>query len=86
MPKSSIASYDTGDVTCYATFIGQDYNSAIDAMVKDRILPMVDASYTDIYRSDCTHPERAYGWSASTCALFLSFMDREGVDAFRMQA
>lgn len=86
MPKSTLPSYDTGDVTSHGPSIGIHYNAAIDLLVKEDIIPMVDSSYTDIYKSDCTNPERAYGWSADTCRLFLSFMEKEGIDEFRMQA
>lgn len=86
MPKSTLPSYDTGDVTSHAPTVGIHYNAAIDFFVKDDILPMVDAPYTDIYKSDCTHPESAYGWSAETCRVMLAFMEKEGIDAFRMQA
>lgn len=86
MPKSTIPSYDTGDITSHSQKIGINYNAAIDLLVQDSIIPMYETPYKDIYKSDCTHPESAYGWSEDTCRLFLSFMEHEGVNEFRMQA
>ena len=86
MSRSTLTSYDTGDVTGHSHKIGINYNSAIDLLVEDGIIPMYDAPYTDIYKTDCTHPETAYGWSPDTCRLFLSFMEQEGLTEFRMQA
>ena len=86
MPRSTLTSYNTGDVAVHARNIGVDYNAAIDLMVADRILPMYEVNYVDIYESDCIHPGSAYGWSDKTCAMFLSFMKSESIAAFRMQA
>ena len=86
MPRSLLTSYNTGDVAVHARNIGVDDNAAIDLMVADRILPMYEANYVDIYESDCNHPGSAYGWSEKTCAMFLSFMQSECIKEFRMQA
>ena len=86
MPRSTLTSYNTGDVAVHARNIGVDYNAAIDLMVTDRILPMYEVNYVDIYESDCIHPGSAYGWSDKTCAMFLSFMQSECIKEFRMQA
>lgn len=86
MPRSTLPSYDCGDVAVHAQTLGINYNAALELMVADRILPMYEASYVDVYNSDCTHPSSAYGWSEKTCAMFLSFMKSESIDAFRMQA
>lgn len=86
MPRSTLTSFNTGDVAVHARSMGIDYNAALELMVQDRILPMYETNYVDIYLSDCTHPESAYGWSEKTCAMFRSFMQSENIDAFRMQA
>lgn len=86
MPKCTLPSYDTGDVACHGEEVGLDYNAALELMVSDKLLPMYDEPYLDIHQSDCTSPEKAYGWSPETCRLLMSFMAQEGITAFRMQA
>ena len=86
MPRSTLTSYNTGDVAVHARNIGVDYNAAIDLMVADRMLPVYEVNYVDIHKSDCNHPGSAYGWSEKTCAMFLSFMQSECIKEFRMQA
>ncbi len=86
MPRSTLTSYDTGDVAVHAKSIGIDYNAAIELMVAARILPVYEVNYVDIHKSDCNHPGSAYGWSEKACAMFLSFMQSERIKEFRMQA
>ena len=86
MPKSTLISFDTSDVAIHGDAIGIAYNAALALMENDSIIPMYDAQYCDIYQSDCEHPETAYGWSPETCNLLLSFMKKEGIAEFRMQA
>lgn len=86
MAKSTLTSFSTGDVASHGDSIGIPYNAALELMQTDDIIPMYDAPYCDIYQSDCNRPEAAYGWSPETCRLLLSFMEKEGVTEFRMQA
>ena len=86
MTKSTLVSFNLSDIASHGRSVGLSYNATHALMETEGIIPMYDASYFDIYQSDCTSPKHAYGWSLKMCNLFLSFMKKENVTEFRLQS
>ena len=86
MARNDLPSYDFGDVLRHAQTNGTPWNAAHALFEDDKIVPMYDAPYTDIYLSDATHPASAYGWSPEVCKILIDFMTTEKLKAFRMQS
>lgn len=82
MPQSNLPSFEYADIA--ASCESADYNAVIDLMENEKLIPMYESRYFDIYRMDCTNPDRSYGWSPEMCTIFIEFMDKNNIHEFRM--
>jgi hypothetical protein len=69
-------------IAVFAASRGGDYNSFIDKLQKDRIIPFYESHHVEVDRGSCERPDSAYGWSPEVCEVFLAYMAENNIKEF----
>ena len=62
------------DIACFAEEFGICYNSFIEMMEKDDIIPFYEQKYLSIYLGI----GKSYGWSEEVCKVFDAYVEKNG--------